>query len=151
MTAGENLTSSSRSGSVGFTQNNSGKMVEITLSQNAASITYERYLTPNNGIIGTSVTLRAFAKKYINGKYISESEIDWYLLDQNGGYDPVTSATYSKSTSSGSLVVSVSRSGNTISSSKVSGPSSSIYGVEIRITVDGDRYSPKKFNLSNPS
>ena len=33
MTAGENLTSSSRSGSVGFTQNNSGKMVSVTLSQ----------------------------------------------------------------------------------------------------------------------
>ena len=151
VTASENTNTSSRSGSITFTQNDSGKSVEIILSQNAASITYERYLTPNYGTIGTSVTLRAFAKKYINGKYISESEISWYLLTQNGGYDPVTSATYSKSTSSGSLVVGVSRSGNTISSSKVSGPSSSIYGVELKITVDGDRYSPKQFTLSNPS
>ena len=151
VTASENTNTSSRSGSITFTQNDSGKSVEITLSQNAASITYERYLTPNYGTIGTSVTLRAFAKKYINGKYISESEISWYLLVQNGGYDPVTSVTYSKSTSSGSLIVGVSRSGNTISSSKVSGPSSSIYGVELKITVDGDRYSPKQFTLSNPS
>lgn len=98
MTAGENLTSSSRSGSVGFTQNNSGKFVQVPLSQSAGVVTTEYYLEVNpieiefqNGVEGEAISeITSEQRTIVNGHAIIDRRaIDWtystdYATTQEG-------------------------------------------------------------------
>ena len=97
VTASENTTESNRSGSVTFVQENSGKSVEITLSQAKATVTYGYEIYFNgptfyqwgydeygssykreNPIISRKI-------KYINGKYSSSENIP-FTVNKTGRY-----------------------------------------------------------------
>ena len=132
-------------------QSASGKKVSVDWSQAGATITYEYVIKPNRGSIGNNYRIIAYKYEYINGSQQTPPLVlDWSLLEQDS-YNETTSTTYSESNGSTvTLVVNVKKESNMLKSTRISGPSASIYGIEIRIWHHGtSKYSPVKFYLSN--
>lgn len=75
----------------------------VSLSQAAASVTYKYRIEPtlitvSNTTYGSvTKTVTMYKETYINGVKQSEEPIPYSLLEQNSGYSPVSSATYTNS------------------------------------------------------
>ena len=148
---GENVSASGRSGTVSWTQSESDKSVSVSWSQSKAKITYEYVIEPSAGSIGANYTLFAYKYEYINGSHHNTTETGWSLQEQNS-YNETTNTTYSESKgSAGTLYVNVKNDNGVLKSTRISGPSSSIYGISVKIWHHGtSSASPLKFYLSNP-
>lgn len=129
--------SNRRSGTVSYTQTGSGKTQAVSLSQAAASVTYKYRIEPtlitvSNTTYGSvTKTVTMYKETYINGVKQSEEPISYSLLEQNGGYSPVSSATY---TNSWGGTWTIGKSGNSLKVTTISGgsnPSGGITGVRL--------------------
>lgn len=137
VTASANSETTTRSGTATYTQTGSGKTQEVSLSQAAVVITYKYRVTPklisvSNAQYG-SVTkpVLMYKERYVNGVKDSEEQIDYSLLEQNGGYSPVTSATYKNSWNGTWTIEKI---GNSLKITTISGgsnPSGGISGVRL--------------------
>jgi hypothetical protein len=148
---GENTSTSGRSGTVTWIQSASGKKVSVDWSQAGATITYEYVIEPNAGTIGVNYMLFAYKYEYINGSHHNTTETGWSLQEQNS-YNETTNTTYSESKgSAGTLHVNVKNDNGVLKSTRIGGPSSSIYGISVKIWHHGTSpTSPIRFSLSNP-
>ena len=103
VTAATNSATTTRSGTATYTQTGSGKTQEVSLSQEAAKITYKYRIEPTHitvsnrqyGEVTADVVM--YKETYINGVKTKDEEISYSLLEQNGGYAPVSSAQYTNS------------------------------------------------------
>ena len=92
VTVSENTSTSSRSGKAIFTQNESGKTAEVSLTQSAGKVTYTYSLSVSSQNVtldakGTAQTLTVTSKrqKYVNGKASGGLEdYDWNFDLQSG-------------------------------------------------------------------
>ena len=148
---GENTSASGRSGTVTWIQSASGKKVSVDWSQARATTTYKYVIEPSAGIIGVNYMLFAYKYEYINGSHHNTTETGWSLQEQNS-YNETTNTTYSENKgSAGTLHVNVKNDNGVLKSTRIGGPSSSIYGISIKIWHHGmSPTSPIRFNLSNP-
>ena len=148
---GENTSTSGRSGTVTWIQSASGKAVSVGWSQAGATVTYEYVIEPNAGTIGVNYTLFAYKYEYINGSHHNTTETGWSLQEQSS-YNETTNTTYSESKgSAGTLHVNVKNVNGVLKSTRTGGPSSSIYGISVKIWHHGTSpTSPIRFYLSNP-
>lgn len=103
VTASANSTTKRRDGTATYTQATSGKTQEVSLSQEAAKITYKYRIEPTRITVSNKqygeVTAEVIMYKetYINGERQGETPVSYSLLAQNGGYTPVSSAQYTNS------------------------------------------------------
>lgn len=156
ITAAKNSTTRKRSGTATYTQATSGKTQEISLSQEAAKITSKYRIEPTRitvsnkqyGEVTADVVM--YKETYINGVKQSEEPISYSLLEQNGGYSPVSSATY---TNSWEGTWTIKKTGNSLKVTTISGgsnPSGGITGVRL---MPGTSYSGEintQLNLVRP-
>ena len=148
---GENTSTSGRSGTVTWIQSASGKTISVDWSQARATVTYEYVIEPSAGTIGVNYMLSAYKYEYINGSHHNTTETGWSLQEQHS-YNETTNTTYSESKgSAGTLHVNVKNVNGVLKSTRIGGPSSSIYGISVKIWHHGTSpTSPIRFNLSNP-
>lgn len=128
----------------------------IKVSQAAASITYKYRIEPIDIIVSNTrygsviATIIMYKETYINGVKQSEEPIPYSLLEQNGGYSPVSSATY---TNSWGGTWTVEKSENSLKVTTISGgsnPSGGISGVRL---MPGTSYAGTivtSLNLARP-
>lgn len=125
--------------------------MSVSWSQSVATITYEYAIEPSAGIIGVNYMLFAYKYEYINGSHHNTTETGWSLQEQKS-YNETTNTTYSESKgSAGTLHVNVKHVNGLLKSTRIGGPSSSIYGISVKIwhhEMSPD--SPIRFPLSNP-
>ena len=132
-------------------QSASGKKVSVDWSQAGATITYKYVIEPNAATIGVNYMLFAYKYEYINGSHHNTTKTGWSLQEQNS-YNETTNTTYSENKgSAGTLRVNVKNDNGVLKSTRIGGPSSSIYGISIKIWHHGTSpTSPIRFSLSNP-
>lgn len=100
VTAAANSATSTRTGTATYTQATSGKTQGVSLSQAAVVITYKYRISPelitvSNAQYGSvTKTVLMYKERYVNGVKDGEEQIEYSLLNQNGSYSPVSSATY---------------------------------------------------------
>ena len=109
----------------------------IDVSQGGAVITYKYRVSPpyivvsNSQYGSVSPVIHMFRERFVNGVSEGEEEIDYSLLEQSGGYSPVTSATY---TNDWGGTWTIERSGTALKVTTISGggnPSGGITGVRL--------------------
>ena len=138
VTAATNSATTTRSGTATYTQTGSGKTQAVSLSQAAASVTYKYRIEPtlitvSNTTYGSVIkTVTMYKETYINGVKQSEEPIPYSLLEQNGGYTPVSSVTTYTNSWGGTWTIE--KSGNSLKVTTISGgsnPSGGISGVRL--------------------
>lgn len=149
VTASANSATAKRSGTATYTQTGSGKTQEVSLSQAAASVTYKYRIEPTSITVSNTTygsvtkTVTMYKEAYINGVKRSEEPVSYSLLEQNGGYSPVSSATY---TNSWGGTWTIAKTGNSLKITTISGGSNSSGGVEVRL-MPGTSYAGKTLPL----
>lgn len=128
----------------------------IEVSQAAASITYKYRIEPtritvsNTQYGSVTATIIMYKETYINGVKQSEEPISYSLLEQNSGYSPVFSATY---TNSWGGTWTIEKSGNSLKVTTISGGSNSSGGITGVKLMPGTSYAGTivtSLNLSRP-
>ena len=79
-----------------------------------------------------------YKERYVNGVKDSEEQIDYSLLEQNGGYSPVTSATYKNSWNG---IWTIKKTGNSLKITTISGGSNSSGGITGVKLMPGTSYA----------
>lgn len=116
----------------------------VSLSQAAVVITYKYRIAPelilvSNAQYGSvTKTVLMYKERYVNGVKDSEEQIDYSLLEQNGGYSPVTSATY-KNSWNGTWTIE--KTGNSLKITTISGGSNSSGGITGVRLMPGTSYT----------
>ena len=137
VTASANSATTTRSGTATYTQTGSGKTQAVSLSQAAAVATYQYHVEPtlitvsNNQYSSVTAEIIMYKETYINGSKTNEEPIAYSLLEQNGGYNPVGSATYSNQWGG---AWKIEKTGNSLKVTTISGgsnPSGGITGVRL--------------------
>ena len=137
VTASANSATTKRSGTATYTQTGSGKTQAVSLSQAAVVITYKYRIEPklilvSNAQYGSvTKTVLMYKERYVNGVKDGEEQIEYSLLDQNGSYSPVSSATY---TNVWGGTWTIEKKGNSLIVTTISGgsnPSGGITGVKL--------------------
>ena len=109
----------------------------VSVSQSGAVISYKYRVDPklitvsNAQYSSVTSTIIMYKEKFINGESAGEEQIEYSLLDQNGSYAPVTSATY-KNVWGGTWTIE--KTGNSLKVTTISGggnPSGGISGVRL--------------------
>ena len=109
----------------------------IDVSQVGATITYKYRIKPelitvSNAQYGSvTETVLMYKERYVNGVKDGEEQIEYSLLDQNGSYAPVPSATY---TNVWNGTWTIEKTGNSLKVTTISGggnPSGGITGVKL--------------------
>lgn len=128
----------------------------IEVSQAAASITYKYRIEPtritvsNTRYGSVTATIIMYKETYINGVKQSEEPIPYSLLEQNSGYSPVFSATY---TNSWGGTWTIEKSGNSLKVTTISGGSNSSGGITGVKLMPGTSYAGTivtSLNLGRP-
>lgn len=137
ITAATNNSTAKRSGTATYTQTGSEKTQKVSLSQAAAKITYKYRIEPTKITVSNTTygsvtkTVTMYKEAYINGVKQSEEPVPYSLLEQNGGYSPVSSATY---TNSWGGTWTIAKTENSLKVTTISGgsnPSGGITGVKL--------------------
>mgnify|MGYP000298575687 CR=1 FL=1 len=137
VTASANSATTTRSGTATYTQTGSGETQAVSLSQAAVVITYKYRIEPklisvSNAQYGSvTKTVLMYKERYVNGVKDGEEQIEYSLLDQNGSYSPVPSATY---TNVWGGTWTIEKTGNSLKVTTISGgsnPSGGITGVRL--------------------
>ena len=156
VTAAANSATSTRTGTATYTQATSGKTQGVSLSQAAVVITYKYRIAPklisvSNAQYGSvTKTVLMYKERYVNGVKDGEEQIEYSLLEQNGGYSPVSSATY---TNSWGGTWTIKKSGNSLKVTTISGGSNSsggITGVKLMPGTSYAGYVNTDLNLGRP-
>ena len=156
VTAAANSATSTRTGTATYTQATSGKTQGVSLSQAAVVITYKYRIAPkliavSNAQYGSvTKTVLMYKERYVNGVKDGEEQIEYSLLKQNGGYSPVSSATY---TNSWGGTWTIEKSGNSLRVTTISGgsnPSGGISGVKLMPGTSYAGYVNTDLNLGRP-
>jgi hypothetical protein len=109
----------------------------VEVNQAAGSITYKYKIVPTIIVVSNkqygsvTATVIMYKETYINGVKRSEEHISYSLLEQNGGYSPVFSTTY---TNSWGGTWTIEKSENSLKVTTISGgsnPSGGISGVKL--------------------
>ena len=79
-----------------------------------------------------------YKERYVNGVKDSEEQIDYSLLEQNGGYSPVTSATYKNGWNG---IWTIEKTGNSLKITTISGGSNSSGGITGVKLMPGTSYA----------
>ncbi len=79
-----------------------------------------------------------YKERYVNGVKDGEEQIEYSLLDQKGGYSPVTSATY-KNSWNGTWTIE--KTGNSLKITTISGGSNSSGGITGVKLMPGTSYA----------
>ena len=144
VTAAANSATSTRTGTATYTQATSGKTQAVSLSQAARRITYKYRIEPklilvSNAQYGSvTKTVLMYKERYVNGVKDGEEQIEYSLLEQNGGYSPVSSATY---TNSWGGTWTIEKSGNSLKVTTISGGSNSSGGITGVKLMPGTSYA----------
>ena len=144
VTAAANSATSTRTGTATYTQATSGKTQAVSLSQAAVVITYKYRIAPklilvSNAQYGSvTKTVLMYKERYVNGVKDGEEQIEYSLLEQNGGYSPVSSATY---TNSWRGTWTIEKSGNSLKVTTISGGSNSSGGITGVKLMPGTSYA----------
>lgn len=144
VTAAANSATSTRTGTATYTQATSGKTQGVSLSQAAVVITYKYRIAPelisvSNAQYGSvTKTVLMYKERYVNGVKDGEEQIEYSLLEQNGGYSPVSSATY---TNSWGGTWTIEKSGNSLKVTTISGGSNSSGGITGVKLMPGTSYA----------
>lgn len=129
----------------------------VSVSQSGAVISYKYRVDPKLIIVSNAQyssvtsTIIMYKEKFINGESAGEEQIEYSLLDQNGSYAPVTSATY---TNVWGGTWTIEKTGNSLKVTTISGgrnPSGGISGVRL---MPGTSYAGTintDLNLGRPS
>lgn len=129
----------------------------VSVSQSGAVISYKYRVDPklitvsNAQYSSVTSTIIMYKEKFINGESVGEEQIEYSLLNQNGGYAPVTSATY---TNVWGGTWTIEKTGNSLKVTTISGggnPSGGISGVRL---MPGTSYAGTintDLNLGRPS
>ena len=137
VTASANSSLMPRSGTATYTQTGSGKTQAVSLSQAAVVITYKYRAEPKTILVSNlqygsvTTTVLMYKERYLNGVKNGEEPIEYSLLKQNGGYSPVSSATY---TNVWGGTWTVEKHGNSLKVTTIAGgsnPSGGISGVRL--------------------
>lgn len=144
VTAAENKDTTTRSGTATYTQTGSGNTQEVSLSQAKANITYKYRIEPTNiavsnkqyGVVTETVIM--YKEVYLNGKKQGETIVSYSLLEQNGGYSPVSSATYTNSWG-GTWTIEKTATENSLKVTTIFGGSNPSGGAEVRL-IPGNSY-----------
>ena len=145
-----------RSGTATYTQTGSGKTQAVSLSQAAAVATYQYHVEPtlivvsNNRYSSVTAEIIMYKETYINGSKTNEEPIAYSLLEQNGGYNPVESATYSNQWGG---TWTIKKTGNSLKVTTISGGSNSSGGISGVRLMPGTSYAGKintDLNLGRP-
>lgn len=140
--ASANQTESTRSTSLSVA--GGGMTRTVGASQAAASVTYKYRIEPtlitvSNTTYGSvTKTVTMYKETYINGVKQSEEPIPYSLLEQNSGYSPVSSATY---TNSWGGTWTIEKSGNSLKVTTISGGSNSSGGITGVKLMPGTSYA----------
>ena len=156
VTAAENSEKRTRSGTATYTQTGSDKTQKVSLSQEAAKITYKYRIEPTRitvsnkqyGEVTANVVM--YKETYINGKKQGETPVSYSLLEQNGGYSPVSSAQY---TNSWGGTWTIKKTENSLKVTTISGGSNSSGGITGVRLMPGTSYSGEintQLNLVRP-
>ena len=143
VTASANSATTTRSGTATYTQTGSGKTQAVSLSQ-AASVTYKYRIEPTLIIVSNTTygsvtkTVTMYRETYTNGVKTKDEEIPYSLLEQNSGYSPVSSATY---TNSWGGTWTIEKSGNSLRVTTISGGSNSSGGITGVKLMPGTSYA----------
>ena len=144
VTAAANSATSTRTGTATYTQATSGKTQGVSLSQAAVVITYKYRISPklilvSNAQYGSvTKTVLMYKERYVNGVKDGEEQIEYSLLEQNGRYSPVSSATY---TNSWGGTWTIEKSGNSLKVTTISGGSNSSGGITGVKLMPGTSYA----------
>lgn len=144
VTAAENSATTTRSGTVTYTQTGSGNTQEVSLSQAKASVTYKYRIEPtritvsNRQYDAVTVDVVMYKETYINGKKQGELPVLYSLLEQNGGYAPVSSATY---TNSWGGTWTIAKTGDSLEVTTINGGSNSSGGITGVKLMPGNKYA----------
>ena len=144
VTSAENSATTTRSGTATYTQTGSDNTQEVSLSQAKASVTYKYRIEPTRikvanrqyGVVTVDVVM--YKETYINGKKQGEMPALYSLLEQNGGYAPVSSATY---TNSWGGTWTIEKTGNSLEVVTISGGSNSSGGISGVKLMPGNSYA----------
>ena len=156
VTASANSATRTRSGTATYTQTGSGKTEEVSLSQEAAKRTYKYRIEPTRITVSNrqygevTETVKMYRETYINGVKTKDEEISYSLLEQNGGYTPVESATY---TNSWEGTWTIKKTGNSLRVTTIKGGSNSSGGISGVRLMPGTSYSGEintQLNLVRP-
>lgn len=156
VTASANSATTTRSGTATYTQTGSGNTQEVSLSQAKANITSKYRIEPiritvsNRQYADVIETVKMYRETYINGVKTKDEEISYSLLKQNGGYAPVSSATY---TNSWGGTWTIEKAGNSLKVTTVnvgSNPSGGISGVRLMPGNSYSGYINTQLNLVRP-
>ena len=144
VTASANSATTTRSGTATYTQTGSGKTEAVSLSQAAVVITYKYRIAPelilvSNAQYGSvTKTVLMYKERYVNGVKDGEEQIEYSLLDQNGSYSPVSSATY---TNVWGGTWTIKKTGNSLKVTTISGGSNSSGGITGVRLMPGTSYA----------
>ena len=144
VTASANSATTTRSGTATYTQTGSGKTQAVSLSQAAVVITYKYRIAPelilvSNAQYGSvTKTVLMYKERYVNGVKDGEEQIEYSLLDQNGSYSPVSSATY---TNVWRGTWTIEKTGNSLKVTTISGGSNSSGGITGVKLMPGTSYA----------
>lgn len=157
VTAAANSATSKRTGTATYTQATSGKTQGVSLSQAAVVITYKYRIAPklilvSNAQYGSvTETVLMYKERYVNGVKDGEEQIEYSLLEQNGGYSPVSSTTTYTNSWGGTWTIK--KSGNSLKVTTISGGSNSsggITGVRLMPGTSYAGYVNTDLNLGRP-
>lgn len=156
VTAAKNSEKRTRKGTATYTQTGSGEIQDVLLSQEAAKITYKYRIEPTRITVSNSqygevtADVVMYKETYINGVKQSEEPTPYSLLEQNGGYSPVSSATY---TNSWEGTWTIKKTGNSLKVTTIKGGSNSSGGISGVRLMPGTSYAGEintQLNLVRP-